>query len=128
MLNETNNTEVIFAPTQNTINLVKDFTSVIIQTLKPETYDGKRGTSVNDWIISVEQYLVALNVNKPMALLLASALLQGHTSAWWNMHIQWAQSKLETPIVKWDDFKTALIQNFQSLDEGKHSLEKLREL
>src|SRR5450631_3101912 len=102
--------------------------SAIVQTLKPEPFTGKHGTSVEAWFLKVKRYLTVLEVNDEVAVLLASAMLKDYAETWWITHLTHIENKIEPPIVTFKQFKTLLLETFHPTDATKNALEKITKL
>ena len=104
------------------------YSTAIVQTLKPEPFTGKHGTSVEAWLLKAERYLSVLDITDEVAILLASAMLKDYAETWWIMHLSHIDSKIEPPVQTFSQFKTLLLETFCPADAKKNALEKITKL
>ena len=97
---------------------------------KPQCYDGKRDEfQVRTWIFQVNQYLDLVQVGSQTPLSdgtkisFASTYLSGTAAAWWFTRVA-----SNTIPATWNDFETALVQEFVPYDSAQRSRDKLRKL
>ena len=98
---------------------------------KPGPYEGKRDSLVVEtWLYQLDVYLNLLQVANPNVVLdensrvmFATTLLKGHAANWWYMLVQAGQAPNQ-----WENFKTALRNEFVPQNSERRNRDKLRVL
>ena len=105
-----------------------------METLKPQKpgqFEGKRDSlTVETWLYQVEVYLNLLQVASPNVQIdegtrvcFATTLLKGNAANWWFMLVQAGQAPGQ-----WENFETALRNEFVPQDSERRNRDKLRNL
>ena len=88
---------------------------------KPDTFSGKESELVKVWLFQMEQYFELCNVDPTRRVIFAASQLRGYAAAWWETCVEdcHADQTLLAPLYQWGNFRAALTQNFDVVNQAE---------
>ena len=102
-------------------------TAAVIQPPKPETFGGTKGENVETWLFQVKQYLELCRIeDNKMQIRMAAAFFKETAAIWWRNRL--ASTPDLGGLTTWNEFQTALAEQFRPVNASKLARDRLARL